>query len=98
MRLLAAMALSLAGCDTNSSHVCEGTFRLSGISSQALQRDARAMIMQFAGADQDVDVELGRSTADRVVISGVGEACARFGRSFLQSQMREFQGLQYQGT
>ena len=95
---LLLVLLPFAACANQrvASRECEGTLILNGISRPETRRDARTLILQFAGLDREVEADVARSTTDRVIIKSWGDGCDRFARSFLASDMPEFQGLRYE--
>lgn len=102
IRAVIAMSLGLfaAACSQTASLTspssCRGEFRFDRIASDPLRRDALQTIVQFVSLDETVDVaDPLPSGTGPLLIRGRGRSCDHFGRSFLASDMAEFQGLAY---
>lgn len=95
---LGASAISCASGNFRPTAPCMGEFRFDGIEAR-WQRDAFVMIVQFTQLDPNVEAVPPLSPVrDRLAITGRGEQCDIFGRSFLASDMPEFRGLAYRAV
>jgi hypothetical protein len=88
-------SFSCASGNIGTATSCWGEFRLDAV-ERSLRRDAFETIVQFTQLDPNVEaVQPFSPRQDRLAITGRGEQCDIFGRSFLASDMPEFRGLAY---
>jgi len=98
-RISVFVSIFVAACGSvnpSPTSACRGEFRFDGIPTEPLRRGAILTIIEFAALDETVAVLDPLPAESRpLIIAGRGSHCDEFGRSFLASDMPEFQGLAY---